>query len=231
MGTHDKHRERLKAKFADTPEILEDHELLELLLFYSIPRKNTNEEAHKILERFGNIKNVFDAGLPALVQVDGIGEKSALFFRVISEVLRRYEICRENDCDDLLEENTSLRKYLTDLFVGTTNEALYLLLFTANNKLICCEKMSEGFSCGTALPVREILSSVLANNAASAILAHNHPGGKAIPSSQDINLTHRLRTVLMNIEVRLKEHYVVAGNQCMPIIATYKDKMFIHYDD
>ncbi len=231
MGTHDKHRERLKAKFADTPEILEDHELLELLLFYSIPRKNTNEEAHNLLKRFGNIKNVFDAGLPALMQVDGIGEKSALFFRVISEVLRRYEICRENDREDLLEENTSLKKYLMDLFVGTDNEVLYLLLFTANNKLICCEKLSEGYSCGTALPIREIVGLVLANNAASAILAHNHPGGKAVPSSEDINLTHRLYTVLLNIGVKLKDHYVVAGKHCMPIISKYKDQMFIHYEE
>ena len=77
-STHDGHRKRLRAKFLSAPETLEDHELLELLLFYSIPRANTNEIAHRLLSRFGSIKGVVNAGLPALKEIDGIGECRAL---------------------------------------------------------------------------------------------------------------------------------------------------------
>ncbi len=227
MVNHTDHRQRLRAKFAESPEILEDHELLELLLFYSVPRKNTNDTAHLLLKRFGTLKRVLDAGIPALKTVDGVGDQSALFFRVVAETMRRYNFYRNIENDNF-RLSSELKKYLTDLFVGTDNETVYLLLFTASNQLISCHKLSEGYSCRVDLSLREILFLTISENASSVVLAHNHPGGKAIPSGEDIHFTHRLHSLLTSINVELVDHYVIAGNECRAIMGEDAKRLFIY---
>ncbi len=222
---HSQHRERLRARFLSAGESFEDHELLELLLFYSIPRVNTNETAHELISRFGSLKGVLDASYSALRTVNGVGDNSALYLRAISELLLRYE---RSSCEvkNPLSSNYALGRYLCSLFVGTENEISYLLLFDNSKRLLLCEKLSEGYSSGNIIYMRQIVSLALNNNAAGAILAHNHPSGKPIPSGEDLAVSNQVRSMLERLGVQFIDHFIVAGNECRPIINYQKTMLF-----
>ena len=225
MSTHEGHRERLRTRFLASPSSFEDHELLELLLFYVFPRINTNEIAHDLLNRFGSIKGILDAGIPALTQVNSIGDKAALFLRVVSETLSRYKI-EATEIKNPLESHESLANYLRSLFVGTDNEVAYLLLFDNNSKLISCSRVAEGYSCGNVISMRSITSLAINSNAACAVLAHNHPHGKAIPSGEDLASTNSVNTVMMLNGIKLIDHFIIAGDDCTPILNPSKAPLY-----
>lgn len=222
--THDGHRERLKKRFLTSPDSFEDHELLELILFYSIPRKNTNETAHKLLNRFGSIKGVLDASIDALVEVDDVGQNTALYIKSIAKLLSKYETAKSSK-DGLLKSPVSLTAFLKSLFIGTENETSYVLLFDNAKKLITCEKIGEGFSMEHTLSLRKIASCALSSNATCAILVHNHPNGRALPSGDDIHATNRAKIILESLGVVLLEHFVIAQNDCVPILNKHFLKM------
>lgn len=220
---HDGHRQRLRAKFLSAPETLEDHELLELMLFYAIPRSNTNEIAHKLLSRFGSIKGIVNAGLPALKEIKGVGENAALFLRVISDYTARYERSKV-ELSTPFTSHEALGAYMRSLFVGTDNEEAYLIMFDSSMRLLLCEKVSEGYSAGSVISTRTVASIALASNAPTAALVHNHPGGKPIPSGDDISITGHIRWFLNSMQIHLIDHFIVAGDECRAILDPQKFK-------
>ena len=223
--THDGHRERLKKRFLNSPDSFEDHELLELILFYAIPRKNTNETAHKLLLRFGSIKGILDANMDVLIEVDDIGPNAALYIKAIAKLLSKYEYA-ETKSDELLKSPATLNIFLKSLFIGTQNEISYILLFDNSKKLITCEKIGEGFSMEHTLSLRKIVSCALSSNASFAILAHNHPNGRALPSGEDIHATNRIKILLESLGVSLMEHFIIAQDDCVPILSkTYAPQL------
>ncbi|MBP3376339.1 MAG: DNA repair protein RadC [Clostridia bacterium] len=221
---HDNHRERLRARFLAAGESFEDHELLELMLFYCIPRVNTNEIAHRLLERFGSIKGVFNAGPLALMTVDGIGESSALYIRAISEAISRYSRC-SIDTRKLLDSREILYEYMQSLFIGTNRETFYLILLTAGKRLILCEKVGKGNAIGASIDPRSICQLAINTEAAFAIVAHNHPDGKAIPSGEDLQLSEHLEWMFNEMQIKLIDHFIVAENKCVPILNGYKSPL------
>lgn len=223
--SHEGHRERLRNKFLTSPDTLEDHELLELLLFYSIPRSNTNETAHALIDRFGSLRGVLDANASSLVGVKDVGKNTATFLRVISETLSRYERAGF-DGAILLSSQAEFGDYMRSLFSGTENEMTFLLLFDNSKRLMLCEKISEGYSSGNSISLRDITFLAISNNAAGVVLAHNHPRGKASPSGDDIITTNRLKTVLDSMGITLIDHFIIAGDECMPIIHPEKAHLF-----
>ena len=174
---HEGHRERLKNRFLVSPSSFEEHELLELLLFYAIPRKNTNEVAHRLLQRFGSLKGVIDAGIPALKSIEGMGESSAIMFRAIAETLFRYERHEYKNLDGI-SSYIELGDYMRSLFVGTENEIAYMLFFDMEQKLLSCKKLSEGYACGSTVAYREIATEAVVQNAAGVILVCITLGGR-----------------------------------------------------
>ena len=221
MADHGGHRDRLRKKFS--AGVLEDHELLELILFYAIPRVNTNETAHNLIDRFGSIKGLLDAEYTALMGVDGMGKSSALYMRAISELLIRYE--RSNvDKRALLNTPNVLRSYLHSLFVGTEREMTYLILLDNSMRLLRCDKVGDGYSVSNDIVARNILSLALNNNAAGAILAHNHPNGKPIPSGEDIMITNHLEWLMRQFGITLIQHFIVADDKCTPILSKQSKK-------
>ena len=131
---HQGHRGRLRLKAKKDIRLLEDHELLELLLFHCIPRQNTNEAAHRLIKNFGCFRRVFDADLQQLQEVYGIGENSAIFLRAISETISRYS----QDAHFIthpLSSRAELMEYLCTLFVGESKEKVYLILLNSSGRI------------------------------------------------------------------------------------------------
>ncbi len=214
---HEGHRHRLRNKFIFSSKCLEDHELLELLLFFSIPRRNTNETAHYLLERFGSLRGICDASLPSLKQVQGVGTLSAVLIKVVAEFISRYNLSAVEYEKTPLESHSALRRYLTALFVGTDTETCYLLLFDRHRRIISTTLLSTGTSSTTILPMQKIAELVTDCRPSFAVLAHNHPGGKTSPSHEDIYATNILRQFLQPLDIQLIDHFIVVGDACVPI--------------
>ena len=223
---HDGHRERLRNRFLNSPDSFEDHELLELILFYSIPRKNTNEVAHKILTRFGSIKGMLDANIESLTDIDDIGINTAIYIKALAKLVSKYAVSEPKN-DALLKSPETLALFLKSLFIGTENEMSYVLLFDNSKRLIKCEKIGEGFSSVEHnISLRKAVQEALNNNATSAILVHNHPNGKAFPSGDDIHATNKIKMILEGLGITLMEHFIIAENECRPIINYQKANIF-----
>lgn len=208
MSVHDGHRKRLRQRFlAEGLEHFTDVQVLELVLFYAIPRQDTNPIAHTLLDRFGSLSQVMDAPVEELCKVEGIGENTAAYLHLITQVGGCYLKDRAAKVN-ILPTLESCAAYLQPCFYGRSVEMVYLLCLDAKCKLLTCRKIAEGNVNSTALSIRKIVETALLANASSVLLAHNHPGGMAIPSYEDITTTHNVAAALQAVEVRLIDHLI-----------------------
>ena len=220
MGMHDGHRQRLRERFQkDGLDNFDEINVLELLLFYIIPRQDTNEIAHRLLDRFGSLENVLDAKLEDLVTVKGISDNAATYLTLIREVSRYYQV-RKADLGDPLNTVEAYCDVLVPQFLGRRNEMVYMLCLDAKSKMISCNLVGEGSINSANVPVRKIIETALAANATMVVLAHNHPGGVAIPSAEDIYSTKHLAQVLGALDILLLDHVVVADNQAVSMVSS-----------
>ncbi len=213
MSIHDGHRQRLKERFAQQGlDQFTDVQALELLLFYCIPRQDTNELAHRLLQHFGCFAQVLDAEIDDLMQVKGIGENTAIFLKLIPAAGRFYQVSRVDMEDEPLLTIEACGKYLQPYFSGRCNEMVYLLCLDAKGKVITCRLVGEGGINSAGVPIRRIVEIALSVKATSVVLAHNHPSGIALPSHEDVATTKRIAIALQAVDVVLADHLVIADN-------------------
>jgi DNA repair protein RadC len=209
---HQGHRERTRKRFISHGlDDFEDHEVLELMLFYAVPRKNTNEIAHRLVNAFGSIPAIFDAPINLLKEVEGVGESVAVFIKLIPELTRVYSEKKFSTANHSLELKNLCDK-LCLKFIGRTEETVAIMLFDAKGKLIYDGVVSKGTVNAVDMYSRRIIELIVLYNACSLILAHNHPSGFAVPSQADIDSTKHLSRVLHNMRVTLVDHIIVADN-------------------
>lgn len=210
MSIHEGHRQRLKERFRkEGLDSFQDHEVLELLLFYCIPRKDTNQLAHALITRFGSFAAVLDAQPRELKKVDGIGESAITFLSLLKSAERYYRVNRQ----DRFEPMTTIEqcgRFLVPYFRHARNETVYLLCLDAKCKVLACMEVGEGSVNSAAVPIRRIVEMALEANATSVVLAHNHPSGLALPSGDDVQTTCRLAMALNAVEIELVDHIIVA---------------------
>jgi len=210
MSIHDGHRQRLKNRFrAEGLDHFDEHQVLELLLYYVIPRKDTNPIAHALLERFGTLSQVLEAQPEELAKVPGMGDSAATFLSLITSVGRYYLMNRTMQ-ETILPSIEKCGQYLVPFFYGRRNETVFLLCLDAKCKVLCCKEMGEGSVNSAGVPIRRIVETALGVNATSVILAHNHPSGFALPSGEDVQTTRRVALALNAVEIELVDHIVVA---------------------
>lgn len=216
--SHEGHRQRLKNRFLEHGlESFEKHNILELLLFYSIPQKDTNDLAHTLLDHFGTLRGVFEADFSELIKIPGIKENTATLIKLIPELAREY-MFEEVSEDKVFDTADKLGKYFIRKYIGEVDEVVYLMLLDNGFKLLNVSKIHEGSVNSAKISPRKIMNQVIKHNASMAVVAHNHPNGLAVPSMEDVNTTYNLRHVLENYEVKLIEHILVGGNEYFPII-------------
>ncbi|MEG2074707.1 MAG: JAB domain-containing protein [Angelakisella sp.] len=215
QSIHQGHRERLKKRFRQQGIASFDiHNVLELLLFYAIPIKDTNEEAHLLLETFGSFVNVFDAPYEDLVKVRGISENSATLIKLIPQLCQMYyELKVEDappDSDNIAEY---LGKRLVGKYIGEVNEVAYLICLDNRLRILFFGKLGEGTNDSVSILTRKIVEISIRCNASSVILAHNHPSGLAMPSRRDRETTKQLYYALAGVSIKLLDHIIVARGE------------------
>ncbi len=222
---HEEHRIRMRQKYLNAPDAMPDHEILELLLFNVIPRKNTNPIAHALLNTFGSLEGIFDADPKKLVQVEGVGEKTAFFLKEIRYLWKRIETSAASR--ETMDSYEKIARYFIATFCNEINESVYVMLLDARAHLIACKKIFEGTVISSSIDSRKIAEFALLQGAARVVIAHNHLSGCADPSDEDISTTRYLRRVLRGVDIELEEHFVIAGSSYCPIIQ-YIDNQLAH---
>ena len=226
MSIHEGHRQRLKDRYLkEGLDNFDELQVLELLLFYCIPRQDTNPLAHELLNRFGSLAQVLEAAPEELKKVPGIGESAAIFLSLVTAVGRYYHVNSASNIT-ILDTIEKCGAYMVPYFYGRQHETVFLLCLDAKCKVLCCKKVGEGSVNSAAVPIRRIVEMALGANATSVVLAHNHPSGIALPSGDDIQTTHRLRAALDAVEIQLVDHFVIADGDYVSMAQS----RFLEYD-
>ena len=208
LTQHEGHRRRLKKRFVkDGFENFEPHNILEMALFYTSPRQDTNGLAHDLIERFGSLAAVFDAPYDALRDVPGVGDETAIFLKMIPEFARVYTQSRQSPKAVLLEPEAAVA-FFAPRFIGRTNEVFMAAFLNGRGELIGADVFSEGDDSAVVMDVLAVTRRAIAMNAAAVIVAHNHPHGFAVPSAQDVAMTDKLAAALNAVGVRLCDHII-----------------------
>lgn len=211
---HTGHRKRLRMRFLkEGLDSFEDHQVLELLLFQAVPRRDTNPLAHKLIKRFGSLSAVLEADPKDLASVEGVGENAAAFLSMIPHVTRRYLHDRVKHSRKPLNSSESAAEYLVPLMAGRSEEVFYLICLDSQLKVLYPALISEGTVKDALVHPRHVAEAAVRHKAASVILAHNHPAGSAKPSVHDHKLTRSLVQALGGIHVQVVDHIIVAGEQ------------------
>ncbi len=206
---HAGHRQRMKEKlFKNGIEGLDDYEVLEYFLYYSLPYVNTNEIAHKLINEFGSLNNVINAEYDRLVQVDGMGPHTASMFYFFRSLAKLY-LANEYKVNTSVHEKDKLCDYCKALYIAAENEEIRLIfltddLFVIHDKLICVGTPGK-----VELPFRVIARELLETRSSRVVITHNHPQGSSMPSRADIDETYKLWQTLRNMQVELVDHVIV----------------------
>jgi DNA repair protein RadC len=205
------HRKRLKERLLSRSDGLHDYEILELMLGYAVPRRDTKPLAKELLARFGTVSGVLSARDEELLRVPGFGKGLAVYWALLREFWARFHTgpLRNRAVLDGPEKVAELARSR----IGRSEiEEFWLALVDNKNRLIGFERVSTGTVDQTPVYAREILSMALRYKASGIILVHNHPGGDPAPSSQDVALTGRLQSTARELGLRILDHLVVAEN-------------------
>ena len=209
-SVHDEHRVRVRKEFLSrgfndsTPE----HKILEMLLFYSIPRRDTNELAHKLIDHFGSFSNLLEADAASIMEIDGVGEYTAALIKLILPIVRVYQN-QKKEIDPGFDNMAELHDYFVKKYIGITKEMFSVMCFDASGRMCGFDFLSSGDVAAVGVTSRMVLEVVLRHNARCVIICHNHPGGYALPSSADIELTSQVINALKAIDVALTDHIIL----------------------
>lgn len=218
MTMHEGHRHRLRERFRrEGLESFAPHEVLELLLFYTRARGNVNPLAHRLLETFGSLRGVFEAPVDQLTAVDGVGEETASLLALMVPIFRRYEMCL---CEETqkLKHYSDVEEYCRALLTGLRKERFYVISVSTQMKLLGQRMVAEGDVAEVTAYPRLVVETALNQNAHGVILCHNHPGGEAIPSLGDVDVTRDLEAVLAKLGISLLDHVIVADGKTYSMI-------------
>ncbi len=222
---HNGHRERMKQRFLSTKgEDFTNHELLEMLLYYVLPRVNTNEIAHDLLREFGSLSGVFNADPSLISKVKGSGSSTATFILLLSVIRKRMMLEKFNLKKFTADSISKVGNYFVEYYKDKKNEEVCAMLLDDSFKLKEFVQISTGSVNSAAIDIKSFAKYAFSKDATQVILAHNHPSGIAAPSMDDRDLTARLETILNALDINLVEHLIISD-------VSYTPTMFIRTSD
>lgn len=223
---HNGHRQRFKERFRQTGiESFADHEVIEMLLYFGIPYKNTNDLAHVLLNKFGGISDVLDADYEELVNVSGIGDHTALLIVFMRELFRRYSKDKLSQ-KRVYKDADSIAEYAITHYIGVTSEHVELFLFDAAGHMIDHVTLCEGSLSSCSVNPELLGKYIYAARAASFVICHNHPSGMLVPSDEDLIVTREIYRAFSALNKHMMGHLLICGGQYVDIL----DKAIAFYD-
>ena len=213
INYHKDHRQRVRNKFLNYGlEVFSDHEVLEMLLFYSISRKDTNAIAHRLIDKFGTLEGVLKADYSDLIDVEGISDVSAsliMFNRELNQYVRTNSIKKKTDLSTAIK----MGRFCANYFREHTEENFIVLSLDGHRKLLCVDVISKGSETETAYYPRKILKAVIKNKTSNIVVSHNHPGGSVEPSSNDVAITEKLSELMKDVGINVIDHIICSGDR------------------
>lgn len=211
-NVHKDHRSRMRNKFSKKKfDGWEEHEILEMLLFYAIPRVNTNPIAHRLIDTFGCLSNVLDASVEDLQNVEGVGQSAAVYLKALGEVPGVYRRSKWVDNRKNLSSVANMSNFCIDYLDNELEEVFAVITLDSQYNLKNKEIISRGLVNFVPVSIRKIAEIALRTNASYVVLCHNHPSGLPTPSREDIELTKDVISALSPLNVELIDHVVVGG--------------------
>lgn len=210
--SHAGHRERMQLRFQKSGlESFQPHEILELLLFYALPRVDTNPIAHDLIAEFHSLSGVLDADIQDLKRIKGISENAAIFLKLLPQLCQQYQLDKLRE-HVALDSTQKLCAYVQAKLSATVEEKVLLLCLDEHLHLLHCETISTGTAQRAALDTHRIVECTIRMRSSRVVLAHNHPQGQAAFSDADLFATQQLRRILDSMQIQLLDH-IVLGKQ------------------
>jgi DNA repair protein RadC len=189
---------------------LSDAELLAVFLRVGVAGKSAVDLGRDMVSHFGSLNGLFSASLRDFSAINGLGPAKYAQLQAVLELAKR-SLAEELQAGVTLDSPQTVKHYLQLTLGGKAHESFAVLFLDVKNRLIACEELFRGTLTQASVYPREVVKAALAHNAASLLLAHNHPSGAPEPSAADHSLTHALKTALALVDVRVLDHFVVAG--------------------
>ncbi len=217
---HTGHRDRVRERYnTNGLDSFADHEVLELLLFYANKRGDTNPVAHRLIEHFGSLSAVLEASYVDLISVDGVGDSVATLITMVPQLFRRYSADKA-DKNGTISTPDDAKSFLVPRFFGLKSERVGIICLDTQGRVNNFVFVSEGSLKLAQIDTRKIAQLALQNNADSIIIAHNHPGGFASPSRNDVEATKLLINALSLINIRVSDHIIISDNEAFSMAST-----------
>ena len=210
---HAGHRNRLKEEVisADVSSQKPPVKLLEMLLFYGIPQKDTAKIAHDLIAHFGDFSGVLDADIDDLLKVSGMTRNAAALIKLMRPVGRTYVLSKFK-MKEVLKSHEDIGNYVLTQYFAINQESLSLLCLNRLGKVLSFEIIMTGSIDSVGISTRLVLEKVMRSGATAVVLAHNHPSGIALPSPADVEMTRQIAALLSGISVNLVDHIIIADD-------------------
>lgn len=209
---HTGHRARLRQKFIDTGNLdnFDDHQILEMLLFYAYPMKDTNEIAHKLISEYGSLYNLFNRPVKDLMNRMNVTENVATLISMMPHLYKRYLRSEINDGKPI---NTSAKakKFLRSYLVGQDYESFVVVNLDVKKRVIAVDVLTDNEVSEVSVSSRTVIERALLNRAKFVIIGHNHPAGTNKPSSADVSMFRRLREEYKMIGVTILDNIIICN--------------------
>ena len=218
-NVHTGHREKMRDRFIREKgfENFEDHQILELLLYYANARSDTNPTAHALLDEFGSLKGVLEARPEQLMRIKGIGKQQAVLISMVVPLTRVWHRCAM-ESPLRIGNSREAEEYCLSILAGERTERFYVISLNAKCNILGRRKISEGSLSEVSAYPRMVMETALNYNAHSVLFCHNHPGGTCAPSPEDISSTIQMQRMLNGVGILVLDHIIVAGDRTYSMI-------------
>lgn len=213
-NVHKGHRERLREKVIKNGiNSLAEHEVMELILFYSLAQRNTNDLAHKLIDSFGSVSKVLDASEDELMKIKGISKTTVFILKSIPQISSYYLNDKNNRKTKRIHGCNDAFKFIAPKFVGQTRERIMMIFLSNASEILGYDFVSQDIINSTQITSRKIIELCIKYNATRVIIAHNHPSGLLTPSSDDFITTKMVIDCLKTIDVELLDHMIIGKGE------------------
>ena len=224
---HAKHRERMRESYLKSGgKNLHEHQLLEMVLYYALPRKDTNALAHRLIRAYGSAQKVYKADVFDLEKQKGVGRNTAVLLSLCGELIRRYGQGEVNTNKQKLSTPESAVQYCRSLYDNTLNEQTYVISLDGSKNVLHADLISTGTPKETTIYPRLVIEKAIRHGASSVIITHNHPSGNVQPSLKDISTTKEIFEILDKIGIELFDHIIIGDNKAYSMARGNEDAIF-----